>query len=185
MFLEKVIDALQSSALAPLFVDLQSERVQSITEGNGRSKHVAALRIQNLFPTNDGEHDRFYLVETDRSFIFDIPKFATLRSVDGVVNVSLVNGIAWIGRLTWGVETGDIGIDWIVTKHGDSEPSLSEFETIIASMFLIYFQEKLWFLAASLDTQPAMVQAAMKPLFAAAEKQVREVIVPAITSVLG
>lgn len=183
MFLETVVEALQSSSLAPLFIDISAVRVQELPDKSS-SKHIAALSIRSLFPSDDGQFDKFLLFETERGWFFSIPKLATNRSEVGLIRAAQVNGMAHLGRVTWDVETGDIGVEWILNKRADTPPSLVEFEYVIASLLLYYFQEKLWFVAASLAKQPSMIQGAMKPLLDEAERLAKEEVLPAILQVL-
>jgi len=181
MTIKDLPEALQSSALAPMLLNLDDPKIEEKEEAQAV---VEQLTLTPLL-ADDDHTPHLVLVETEQDVSFRIPSItASKDDVQCIGRVGHLNYMLKIGRMYWDPEDGEIGIDWVVRKTSEDVLTPEAAEYIIACLMQVYAAESLYFLAAKLKSS-GIPTAAVKPLLEAAQKELKETFAPVLDAVMS
>ena len=116
MTIKDLPEALQSSALAPLFLNLDDPNIEEKDEAKAV---VVQLNLKLLLPDDD-QTPRLLLIETENTVSFRIPSITVSKDdMQCIGRVGHLNYMLTIGRMYWDPEDGEIGIDWVIRKTSE------------------------------------------------------------------
>ena len=123
---------LQTSHLAPLFVDLQKTRTL-----DGKNGVVVELALQPALP---GDNPMMLIVvEQGEAFRFVVPKLAKSKEYQAIARIGHLNHQTIIPKLCWDATEGEISAEWFLFKvHGQVvTPAMVEF-TLVQLLSVAY-----------------------------------------------
>ena len=173
MTVKDVPEALQSSALASLFLNLDDPETKEETD-----KGVTAVRLK-LKPMLPDQSPHLLIIESEHKVSFRMPEITRSKNdVNCIGRVGHVNLAVSIGRLYWDPDDGEIGVDWVLRKGSGTVISPESIEYIIACLMEVYYSESLYFLNVKLHSSD--VSKFAQPLMDAAKKEYKDTFEPAI-----
>ena len=181
MTITNLPEALQSSALAPLFLDIDKPDIKKTEDPDAT---IVRFKLKSLLPIDDDKALKFILIENQNTIHLIIPHVAHSKEMEFVARVGHVNKMVNVGRVYWDPEDGEIGIDWVILKSDENAESVQTIEYVMACVIQIYATESLYFLTKNLE-MAEIPQATIKPIIEAAKKEFNEIFKPALDSVLS
>ncbi len=167
---------LQSSCLAPLFLDLQNPEI--------KEKDDSVLVKLALLPAMPGDDNLSLLVIDNNGIVrFLVPGIAKSKDFVALARCSHINYMTIIPKLCWDPEDGEITAEWSLIK-GKGQTLTSELvEHVLANLLMIAYKEKV-VLAQHLakDKVPEMI---IKQMTEAADRHFKANIMPCIEEALS
>ena len=180
MTVKDIAEALQSSALAPLFLNIESPDIE---ERDDPKATIVQLKLKSPLPSDGDKASKLIIIETDDHISVRIPAITQSKEAELIARVGHVNYMVKVGRMYWDPEDGEIGVDWVVKKSSAADLSAEAMEYTIACLIHIYSNETLYFLAKTLKGK--VPEALLKPILESAQNEIKETFVPAMESVMG
>jgi len=180
MTVKDVAEALQSSALAPLFLNIEAPEIEERDEPKAT---VVRLKLRSPLPADDDKASKLVIVETDDHVSVRIPAITRSKDAEIIARVGHVNYMVKLGRMYWDPEDGEIGVDWVIRKSDSADLSPEALEYTIACLIEVYANETLYFLLKNLKDK--VPEALLKPILESAQNEIKESFVPALEAVMG
>ena len=137
-------EVLQSSCLAPLFVDLdklEKEEKEDVT--------VYKLEVAN--PFSDKEPVKLSIIEDDTRISIMVRGLAETKDPNLIARVAHVNHLVKIPKFSWDPDDGEVYAEWTLYLEDGGEVSPVVFERVTASILYVFYGERKYFLRSELQ----------------------------------
>lgn len=144
MKIEEANEVIQSSCLAPLFLDLDK-----VTKEEKETRILLKLKFKSPFPTK--EPPALVLIGDEGGLRFMIRNLSKTKDANLIARVAHVNHIVTVPKLCWDPEDGEVYVEWSFLTDDSREVSPLVFERIVAHMLQVYYGERRYFMIAELS----------------------------------
>jgi len=173
MTVKDIPEALQSSALASLFLNLEDPEIK---EKGDKGIIGIELKLKDLLPDHS---PCLQIVDREDEIILRMPEITKSKDdINCIGRVGHVNYGMIIGRMYWDPDDGEIGVDWVIRKTDGAEITPGLIEHIIACLMQVYYRESLYFLNVKIHSSDMSKLA--QPLLEAAKKHYEDTFKPVI-----